>query len=60
MSSMLKTTRRGLVKWGLGAAGLPLISQALGAMPQGSAKPEHSSRHNGQTLASTFRSLRVF
>ncbi|HET6142996.1 MAG TPA: alpha/beta hydrolase [Candidatus Acidoferrales bacterium] len=51
MNSLSKPTRRGLVKWGLGAAGLPLISSVLAATPQGSAKPEHANRRVGQTLA---------
>jgi 3-oxoadipate enol-lactonase len=52
MDSLLKPTRRGLVKWGLGAAGLPLISRALAAAPQKSAKSERASgRHIGQTLS---------
>ncbi|HWF13589.1 MAG TPA: alpha/beta hydrolase [Candidatus Acidoferrales bacterium] len=51
MNSLSKPTRRGLVKWGLGAAGLPLISSVLAATAQGSAKPEHANRRVGQTLA---------
>src|ERR1700688_1968325 len=31
MDSLLNVSRRGLVKWGLAAAGLPLIAKALGS-----------------------------
>src|SRR5467141_1774619 len=39
MSSLEKPSRRALVAWGLGSAGLPFVSQALVPMAGGQMKP---------------------
>jgi 3-oxoadipate enol-lactonase len=47
MNSLSKPSRRGLVKWGLAAAGLPVISQAMGQAAEAQAKPERGSERGG-------------
>jgi 3-oxoadipate enol-lactonase len=51
MSQFSKPTRRGLVMWGLGAAGLPVISRAIGPAAEGRAKPEHTNERGGSTVS---------
>jgi len=51
MNPLSKPTRRGLVKWGLAAAGLPVISQAIEPMAKGQAKPGHTSERGGSTVS---------
>jgi 3-oxoadipate enol-lactonase len=47
MNTLPKPSRRGLVKWGLAAAGLPFISQALAPVAEGQAKPDPASERGG-------------
>jgi pimeloyl-ACP methyl ester carboxylesterase len=42
MSTLEKPGRRAVVKWVLASTGLPIVSQALGAVAEGRAKPEDS------------------
>jgi pimeloyl-ACP methyl ester carboxylesterase len=51
MNSLSKSSRRGLVKWGLAAAGLPVISHALGPLAMAKAKPEDTSERGGATVS---------
>jgi 3-oxoadipate enol-lactonase len=51
MNPLSKPSRRGLVKWGLAAAGLPVLSQAMGPVAQGQAKPERGRERGGFTVS---------
>src|SRR6267142_1209446 len=50
MSSLEKPSRRALVAWGLGSAGLPFVSQALVPMAGGQMKPNEIGARIGQTV----------
>lgn len=50
MDSLSKPSRRVLVKWGLAAAGLPAISQAIGPAAKANANPGHTDERGGFTV----------
>ena len=50
MSSLEKPSRRALVAWGLGSAGLPFVSQALVPMAGGQMKPNKIGARIGRTV----------
>jgi pimeloyl-ACP methyl ester carboxylesterase len=51
MSIMSKPTRRGLVKWGIGLAGFPMMSQAIRTAAEGKSNPGHASERSGFTVS---------
>ena len=50
MSTLEKPGRRTVVKWALASTGLPIVSQALGAVAEGRAKPEDSGPRGGSSV----------
>jgi 3-oxoadipate enol-lactonase len=53
MTTLIKPSRRTLMKWGVASAGLPLLSQALSTVAEGKPKPpepEDSGERGGNTV----------
>jgi len=51
MSSSAKPGRRAFVKWGLASAGVPLVSDALGALADGKVEPLDNGERGGSTIS---------
>ena len=51
MSSSAKPGRRAFVKWGLASTGVPLVSDALGALAEGKAGPFDRGQQGGSTVS---------
>lgn len=51
MNPLSNPTRRGLVRWGLAAAALPVISQAIEPVAKGQVKPGHTGERGGFTVS---------
>jgi 3-oxoadipate enol-lactonase len=50
MSSLSNPNRRGLMKWGLAVAGLPVLSESVGLNADGKAMPVPSSERGGSSV----------
>jgi 3-oxoadipate enol-lactonase len=50
MSTLEKPGRRDVVRWALAATGLPIVSQAVGAVAQGGAQPQDGGARTGSSI----------
>lgn len=50
MKPLSTPSRRGLLKWGLAAAGLPMLTEEMGLIAEGKAMPEQTSERGGSTI----------